>query len=67
MGDEQWRRATEYVSAVSELSYLSQIIIMLYEDPAKDEESDQRFVSLISVLLYLLLYHYALPSLYTYE
>ncbi|CAG0891852.1 unnamed protein product [Cyprideis torosa] len=42
--DEQWGRATEYVSAVSELSYLSQIIIMLYEDPAKDIMSDQRYV-----------------------
>lgn len=41
--DQQWRRAMEYVSMVSELNYMSQIVVMLYEDPTKDISSDQRF------------------------
>ncbi|CAG0918637.1 unnamed protein product [Notodromas monacha] len=41
--DKQWNRAMEYVGAVSELSYLSQLVIMLYEDPTKEPESDERF------------------------
>lgn len=41
--DEQWRRAMEYVSMVSELNYMSQIVIMLYEDPTKDPSSEERF------------------------
>lgn len=31
--DEQWRRAMDYVGTVPELNYLSQIVIMIYEDP----------------------------------
>ncbi|XP_050345278.1 inositol hexakisphosphate and diphosphoinositol-pentakisphosphate kinase 2 isoform X7 [Nymphalis io] len=41
--DEQWRRAMEYVSMVSELNYMSQIVVMLYEDPTKDPYSEERF------------------------
>merc|ERR1712142_533423 len=41
--DEQWMRALEYVSLVSELNYMTQIVIMLYEDPTKESTSDQRF------------------------
>ncbi|GIY20803.1 inositol hexakisphosphate and diphosphoinositol-pentakisphosphate kinase [Caerostris extrusa] len=41
--DEQWRRAMEYVSAVSELNYMTQVVIMLYEDPTKDVCSEERF------------------------
>ena len=41
--DEQWMRALEYVSLVSELNYMTQIVIMLYEDPTKETTSDQRF------------------------
>ncbi|XP_014240149.1 inositol hexakisphosphate and diphosphoinositol-pentakisphosphate kinase 2 isoform X5 [Cimex lectularius] len=41
--DEQWRRAMEYVSMVSEINYMSQIVILLYEDPTKDPSSEQRF------------------------
>jgi len=41
--DEQWRRAMDYVSAVSELNYMTQIVIMLYEDQSKDMTSDDRF------------------------
>lgn len=33
----------EYVSAVPELNYMSQIVIMLYEDPTKDPASEERF------------------------
>lgn len=31
--DEQWQRAMDYVSTVPELNYLSQVVIMIYEDP----------------------------------
>ncbi|XP_064211956.1 inositol hexakisphosphate and diphosphoinositol-pentakisphosphate kinase 2 isoform X13 [Tribolium castaneum] len=41
--DEQWRRAMEYVSMVSELNYMSQVVVMLYEDPTKDPCSEERF------------------------
>ncbi|XP_077562004.1 inositol hexakisphosphate and diphosphoinositol-pentakisphosphate kinase isoform X11 [Haemaphysalis longicornis] len=41
--DEQWRRAMEYVNAVTELNYMTQIVIMLYEDPTKDQQSEERF------------------------
>lgn len=33
----------EYVSAISELNYLTQIVIMLYEDPTKDIHSEERY------------------------
>ena len=33
----------EYVSLVSELNYMTQVVIMLYEDPTKDPSSDERF------------------------
>ena len=38
--DEQWTRALEYVSLVSELNYMTQIVIMLYEDPTKVNYED---------------------------
>lgn len=41
--DEQWRRAMEYVSMVSELNYMSQVVILLYEDPTKDPNTEERF------------------------
>ena len=41
--DEQWSRAMDYVSTVSELNYMTQIVIMLYEDPTKDPTSEDRF------------------------
>lgn len=43
LNDKQWRRAMEYVSMVSELNYMSQIVVMLYEDPTKDVSSEERF------------------------
>lgn len=30
--DAQWQRALAYLSAISELNYMTQIVIMLYED-----------------------------------
>lgn len=33
----------DYISAISELNYLTQIVIMLYEDQTKDAGSDDRF------------------------
>jgi len=33
--DDQWRRAMDYLKIVSELNYMTQIVIMLYEDPNK--------------------------------
>ncbi|CAH1271214.1 PPIP5K2 [Branchiostoma lanceolatum] len=41
--DEQWKRALEYMSAVTELNYMTQIVIMLYEDPKADPDSETRF------------------------
>lgn len=43
LNDYQWKRAMDYVSMVSELNYMSQIVVMLYEDPTKDQLSDERF------------------------
>ncbi|XP_078804572.1 inositol hexakisphosphate and diphosphoinositol-pentakisphosphate kinase 2 isoform X33 [Oryzias latipes] len=41
--DQQWKQAMEYLSAVNELNYMTQIVIMLYEDNNKDLTSDERF------------------------
>ncbi|XP_067254511.1 inositol hexakisphosphate and diphosphoinositol-pentakisphosphate kinase 2 isoform X7 [Chanodichthys erythropterus] len=41
--DDQWRRAMDYLKIVSELNYMTQIVIMLYEDPNKDPSSEDRF------------------------
>ncbi|XP_042616658.1 inositol hexakisphosphate and diphosphoinositol-pentakisphosphate kinase 2 isoform X3 [Cyprinus carpio] len=41
--DQQWKRAMDYLSAVSELNYMTQIVIMLYEDNKKDPSSEERF------------------------
>nr|XP_033785057.1 inositol hexakisphosphate and diphosphoinositol-pentakisphosphate kinase 2 isoform X2 [Geotrypetes seraphini] len=41
--DEQWKRAMNYLNSVSELNYMTQIVIMLYEDPNKDLSSEERF------------------------
>lgn len=42
--DQQWKRAMDYLSAVSELNYMTQIVIMLYEDNNKVEFSWFTFV-----------------------
>ncbi|KAG7271749.1 hypothetical protein CRUP_032652 [Coryphaenoides rupestris] len=41
--DQQWKRAMDYLSAISELDYMTQIVIMLYEDNNKDISSEERF------------------------
>ncbi|XP_061103170.1 inositol hexakisphosphate and diphosphoinositol-pentakisphosphate kinase 2-like isoform X2 [Conger conger] len=41
--DQQWKRAMDYLSAVTELNYMTQIVIMLYEDNNKDPTSEERF------------------------
>ena len=33
--DDQWKTAMDYLKVVSELNYMTQIVIMLYEDPNK--------------------------------
>ncbi|XP_067637668.1 inositol hexakisphosphate and diphosphoinositol-pentakisphosphate kinase isoform X16 [Eurosta solidaginis] len=43
LNDEQWHRAMDYISMVSELNYMAQVVIMLYEDPTKDPTSEERF------------------------
>uniref|UniRef100_UPI00398F113C inositol hexakisphosphate and diphosphoinositol-pentakisphosphate kinase 2 isoform X3 n=1 Tax=Pristiophorus japonicus TaxID=55135 RepID=UPI00398F113C len=41
--DQQWKRAMDYLGAVPELNYMTQIVIMLYEDNNKDPSSEERF------------------------
>nr|XP_020829643.1 inositol hexakisphosphate and diphosphoinositol-pentakisphosphate kinase 2 isoform X4 [Phascolarctos cinereus] len=41
--DDQWKRAMDYLNVVNELNYMTQIVIMLYEDPNKDLSSEERF------------------------
>ncbi|XP_064645286.1 inositol hexakisphosphate and diphosphoinositol-pentakisphosphate kinase 2-like isoform X19 [Lineus longissimus] len=41
--DKQWQRAMDYVAAISELNYMTQIVIMMYEDPTKEPTSEERF------------------------
>ncbi|XP_051508494.1 inositol hexakisphosphate and diphosphoinositol-pentakisphosphate kinase 2-like isoform X3 [Myxocyprinus asiaticus] len=41
--DQQWKRAMDYLGAVSELNYMTQIVIMLYEDNNKNPSSEERF------------------------
>ncbi|KAH0620137.1 hypothetical protein JD844_014770 [Phrynosoma platyrhinos] len=41
--DPQWKKAMDYLSAISELNYMTQIVVMLYEDNNKDPSSEERF------------------------
>ncbi|CAF1645185.1 unnamed protein product, partial [Didymodactylos carnosus] len=41
--DEQWKRSMDYLDTVSELNYLTQIVIMLFEDPSEELSSERRF------------------------
>ena len=41
--DEQWKTALGFLNRIPELNYLTQIVIMLYEDPSVDTSSDKRF------------------------
>ena len=42
LSDEQWGRAMEYIDRVSELNYMTQIVIMMYEDPTKVSQGHKR-------------------------
>lgn len=46
--DEQWKRAMDYLNVVNELNYMTQIVIMLYEDPNKVTEFLILYVLLFS-------------------
>ncbi|CAG5126097.1 unnamed protein product, partial [Candidula unifasciata] len=41
--DEQWKRSMDFIGACAELNYMSQIVLMMFEDPAQNEDSDDRF------------------------
>jgi hypothetical protein len=41
--DEQWKTALNYLGTIPESNYLTQIVIMLYEDPNHTDDSDKRF------------------------
>ncbi|TNN14058.1 Inositol hexakisphosphate and diphosphoinositol-pentakisphosphate kinase, partial [Schistosoma japonicum] len=43
VSDEQWSRAMDYVSSISEINYLAQIVIMIYEDPTVEPKTEKRF------------------------
>ena len=47
VSDEQWARAMNYVNEVSELNYMTQIVIMMYEDPNKVCPLESQTFSLI--------------------
>ena len=40
--DDQWIKSLGYLNTIPELNYLTQIVIMLYEDPSVDADSDKR-------------------------
>ena len=41
--DQSWQAACEYLGSIKELNYMTQIVLMLYEDPSKEIASDDRF------------------------
>ncbi|XP_041459759.1 inositol hexakisphosphate and diphosphoinositol-pentakisphosphate kinase 2-like isoform X2 [Lytechinus variegatus] len=41
--DPNWQNSCEYLGGIRELNYMTQIVLMLYEDPSKDPFSDDRF------------------------
>lgn len=41
--DPQWQQAIQTCSTVSELDFLSQIVILLYENPSKEQGAEERF------------------------
>lgn len=44
MKDWQWKQAMDYLSAVTELNYMTQIVIMLYEDNDKVGRDERALV-----------------------
>ncbi|KAL4224183.1 Inositol hexakisphosphate and diphosphoinositol-pentakisphosphate kinase 2 [Mactra antiquata] len=41
--DEQWKKAMEFLSTTPELNYMTQINIMMFEDPSKEPGSPEKF------------------------
>ena len=41
--DNQWQRAVSFLGEVPELNYMTQIVLLLYEDPKADPLSENRF------------------------
>ncbi|XP_058944344.2 inositol hexakisphosphate and diphosphoinositol-pentakisphosphate kinase 2 isoform X5 [Pocillopora verrucosa] len=41
--DNQWQSAVDFLAEVPELSYMTQIVLLLYEDPKADLLSEKRF------------------------
>jgi hypothetical protein len=41
--DSQWKTAMDYLGSIPELNYLTQIVIMLYEDPSVEDADSNRF------------------------
>lgn len=41
--DPNWQNSCDYLGGIRELNYMTQIVLMLYEDPSKDPMSDDRF------------------------
>ncbi|KFD48371.1 hypothetical protein M514_10783 [Trichuris suis] len=41
--DKQWENALKFLSSVTEYNYMAQMVLMLYEDTAKDPRSEDRF------------------------
>ncbi|PFX21183.1 Inositol hexakisphosphate and diphosphoinositol-pentakisphosphate kinase 2 [Stylophora pistillata] len=41
--DSQWQKAVKFLSEVPELNYMTQIVLLLYEDPKADPLSENRF------------------------
>lgn len=39
----QWNRALEFMSAIPELNYMTQLVLMLYEDPTAEVGAENRF------------------------
>uniref|UniRef100_A0A5S6Q9R2 Inositol hexakisphosphate and diphosphoinositol-pentakisphosphate kinase n=1 Tax=Trichuris muris TaxID=70415 RepID=A0A5S6Q9R2_TRIMR len=41
--DKQWENALKFLSSVTEYNYMAQMVLMLYEDTAKDPRAEDRF------------------------
>ncbi|KAL9985509.1 hypothetical protein ACROYT_G007924 [Oculina patagonica] len=41
--NDQWKRAVEFLAEVPELNYMTQLVLLLYEDPKADPLSENRF------------------------
>ncbi|XP_052802088.1 inositol hexakisphosphate and diphosphoinositol-pentakisphosphate kinase 2-like isoform X5 [Mya arenaria] len=43
LNDEQWKKAMDFLSTTPELNYMTQINIMMFEDPSKDPASPEKY------------------------